>query len=135
MAARGAAGVEFRGSLGRAETLDVLARSLALVVPSRCYEVFPRVVVEAYAAGVPVIAARLGSLAEMVEHETTGLLFEPGSAEDLAHALERLAASPRLAATLGRNARRSYETYFSPEQTTRSLLAIYDTAVRCNKAA
>ena len=135
MAARGAAGVEFSGSLGRAETLDVLARSLALVVPSRCYEVFPRVVVEAYAAGVPVIAARLGALAEMVEHETTGLLFEPGSAEDLAYSLERLAASPRLAATLGRNARRAYERHFSPEHTTKSLLAIYNTAVLCNKAA
>jgi glycosyltransferase involved in cell wall biosynthesis len=135
MAARRAAGVEFSGNLGRAETLDMLARSLALVVPSRCYEVFPRVVAEAYAAGVPVIAARIGALAEMVEDETTGLLFEPGSAEDLAHALERLTASPRLAATLGRNARRAYESHFSPEQTTQSLLAIYDAAVHCNKAA
>jgi glycosyltransferase involved in cell wall biosynthesis len=130
-----AAGVDFSGRLGRAETLDVLARSLALVVPSRSYEVFPRVVVEAYALGVPVIGARLGALAEIVEDETTGLLFEPGSAEDLADALERLKASPGLAATLGRNARRAYETRFSPEQTTQRLLAIYDAAVHCNKAA
>jgi glycosyltransferase involved in cell wall biosynthesis len=82
-----------------------------------------------------VIAARLGALAEVVEEETTGLLFEPGSAEDLAHALARLAASPELAVTLGRNARRAYESRFSPEETTRRLLAIYDAAVGCAKAA
>ena len=134
-AGRRAAGVDFRGRLGRAETSAVLASSLALVVPSRSYEVFPRVVVEAYAAGVPVIAARLGALAEIVEDKTTGLLFEPASAEDLARALKQVSASPRLAATLGRNARWAYETRFSPEETTRRLLAIYGAAARHSEAA
>jgi glycosyltransferase involved in cell wall biosynthesis len=134
-AAHGAGRVEFGGHLGRAETLDVLARSLALVVPSRSYEVFPRVVAEAYALGVPVVAARLGALAEIVEDGTTGLLFEPGSAVDLARTLQRLSTSTDLAESLGRNARQAFEARFSPEQTTRRLLAIYDGAARRAEAA
>jgi glycosyltransferase involved in cell wall biosynthesis len=134
-AAHGAARVEFGGRLGRPETLDVLARSLALVVPSRSYEVFPRVVAEAYALGVPVVAARLGALAEIVEDGTTGLLFEPGSAVDLARTLQRLSTSTDLAESLGRNARQAFEARFSPEQTTRRLLAIYDGAARRAEAA
>jgi glycosyltransferase involved in cell wall biosynthesis len=133
--ARGTKGVELTGQLARPEALDVLARSLALVVPSRSYEVFPRVLVEAYALGVPVIAARLGALAELVEDEQTGVLFEPGSAVDLSRALERLSASPDLAVTLGRNARRAFERSFSPERTTQRLLAIYDAAIALADAA
>jgi glycosyltransferase involved in cell wall biosynthesis len=132
---RAARGVEFSGQLAPGQTLDVLAHSLALVVPSRSYEVFPRVVVEAYALGVPVIAARLGALAEVVEDGVTGLLFEAGSADDLARVLDRLAASPELAATLGRNARRAFEARFSPEQATRRMLAIYDGAIGRAEAA
>jgi glycosyltransferase involved in cell wall biosynthesis len=133
--ARGTERIEFRGRLARTETLDVIGRSLALVVPSRSYEVFPRVVVEAYALGVPVVAARLGALAEIVDDGTTGLLFEPGSADDLARVLERLSTSPELARTLGHNARRAFETRFSPEQTTRQMLAIYGAAVGRAEAA
>lgn len=128
-------GVELTGRLGPTETQRVLAGSLALVVPSRSYEVFPRVVVEAYAHGVPVVAARIGALPEIVEDGKTGLLFEPGSSDDLRLALARLTAEPELAAILGRNARQAFVTRFSPERTTRRLLAIYDDAAAGRREA
>jgi glycosyltransferase involved in cell wall biosynthesis len=126
--ASGLAGVRFTGPLARADVLTLLAGSLALVVPSRSYEVFPRVIVEAFSLGVPVIGPRLGSLPEVVSDGCTGLLFEPGSAESLARALRRLAEAPELAVELGRNARRDYEDRFSPQRTTSRLLAIYRAA-------
>jgi glycosyltransferase involved in cell wall biosynthesis len=123
--AAGLPGVEIRPTVERAEALRLLAGARALVVPSRWYEVFPRTVVEAYALGVPVIASRLGSLAEVVVDGETGLLVGPEAAGELAAGLRRLAADGELAARLGVGARRAYERWLSPEVTTDRLLAIY----------
>ena len=62
-----------------------LARARALVLPSICYEGAPRTVVEAYAAGVPVVANRYGALPGVVSDGVTGLLVEPGDAGGVAH--------------------------------------------------
>jgi glycosyltransferase involved in cell wall biosynthesis len=61
-------------------------------------EGIPVVLMEAMAAGVPVVATRVGGVPELVEDEVSGLLVRPGSAEDLAAALARVCADPRSAA-------------------------------------
>jgi glycosyltransferase involved in cell wall biosynthesis len=61
-----------------------------LIVPSVWYENSPNVILEAFATGTPVIASRLGGMAELVQHETNGLLFAPGDAVDLECQLQRL---------------------------------------------
>ncbi len=127
--AAGAAGIEFLGQLDRAEALRLVAGAHALVVPSRWYEVFPRTIVEAYALGVPVVASRLGSLAEVVEDERTGLLFETESVPGLAAALRRLAGDAALRAELGAQARAAYERSYAPGVTTERLLSIYRRAL------
>ncbi len=65
----------------------------ALVMPSTWYEGFPMVIVEAFAAGLPVIASRLGSMLELIEEGSTGLLFEAGNGKDLA---QKCAGPPRI---------------------------------------
>ncbi len=67
-----------------------------LVVPSRWLETGPLVIYEAFAAGVPVIGARHGGIAELVEENVNGLLFEPGSEEDLARVIQRVCQNPEL---------------------------------------
>ncbi len=67
-----------------------------LVVPSRWYENTPFVVLEAFAAGVPVLAADLGGLSEAVIDGHDGELFAAGDVQDLRARLERLAAQPDL---------------------------------------
>ena len=96
---------------------------------------FPRIVAEAYALGVPVIASRLGSLAEIVADGETGLHAEPGDAADLARALRRLAGDRDLAERLGAGARREYERNLSPKATTDRLLEIYSGAAAPAPAA
>jgi glycosyltransferase involved in cell wall biosynthesis len=91
--------------LDRAGVTAALADDDVLVVPSRWYENSPNVILEAFAAGVPVVAAGHGGLAEMVRDGVDGLLFRPGDAAALAAALRRLAAEPGLLAQLGAGVR------------------------------
>lgn len=63
----------------------------ALLVPSQVKETGPLVVLEAFAAGIPVIGSELGGIAEWVQHEVNGLLVEPGSSRAWSMALQRLA--------------------------------------------
>ncbi len=78
---------------------DGLAATLAsidvLVVPSVWHENAPFVVLEARAAGLPVLASRFGGLAEVVRDEVDGELFAPGDAADLARRMQRLCDEPQ----------------------------------------
>jgi len=100
-----------------------------LVVPSICYENFPRTIVEAFACGLPVIASRLGAMAEIVSDGETGLLFEAGNAEDLARKMAWAEANPGALREMGANARREYERKYTPEVNYRQLMTIYSDAI------
>jgi len=107
-----------------------------LVVPSVWYEGFPRTIVEAYSCGVPVLASRLGSLAEVVEDGVTGLLFTPGDAHDLAAKMAWAKAHPEEMARMGRRAREVYEQRYTPQINGAQLESIYREvmAERCGSA-
>ncbi|MBI2906754.1 MAG: glycosyltransferase family 4 protein [Chloroflexi bacterium] len=81
-AARGR-GIHLMGRLSRDELWTTLAQVDTLVVPSLWYENWPLVVQEAFAVGIPVIASRIGALAEQVADGVDGLLFETGDVGDL----------------------------------------------------
>src|SRR5207245_5887777 len=102
----GAAGIESRFSfLGHREDVPaLLAQADAFVLPSRS-EAFPNSVVEAMAAGLPVVACAVGGLLDLVEPGRTGLLVPPDDPAALASALESLIASPERAMSLGAEAR------------------------------
>jgi glycosyltransferase involved in cell wall biosynthesis len=121
----GLAHVVFMGALPREECLRVLANAAFLVVPSLCYENFPMALVEAYALGKPVVASRLGALAELVEDGVTGLLFSPGNADELEARLRTLADAPLLRQALGATARLRCAEHFGPQRNLELLEAIY----------
>lgn len=122
----GVAGVARLGSLPGEMVRVEMSRAVALVVPSICYENFPRTIVEAFACGLPVIASRIGALADIVTDGETGLLFEPGNPRDLADKLAWAQANPERMAEMGRKARAQYEAEFSAEVNYRRLIEIYD---------
>lgn len=93
-------------------------------MPSICYEGCSVVVVEAFAAGLPVIAARLGALAEFVQDGITGPLFEPGNATDLAAQLVRALTNLQALVEMGRRARLRDETDFTPGPNHHRLMSI-----------
>lgn len=82
--------------LGRRDLMLALRNSDVLIVPSRWYENSPNVILEAFAAGVPVIVADHGGMAEMVRDGVDGLRFRPGDRSSLAEVLKRLCDEPGL---------------------------------------
>lgn len=125
---RQVAGAAYKGPQPLAQILASLSGASYLVLPSVCYEGFPRTLVEAFACGVPVIASRHGSLAELVDDGRTGLLFEPGNAQDLVARLQWADSHPEEMRAMGMAARREYEARYTPDCNYAQLLAIYEQA-------
>lgn len=88
-------------------------------------EGLPKSVMEAMAAGKPVIAADIRGSRDLVEHGRTGLLVEPGDVAGLAGALERLLADCRLRETLGDAGREKIQDY-SLDRVLAEMTAVYD---------
>jgi glycosyltransferase involved in cell wall biosynthesis len=120
--------VQFAGEVPPAQVSGLLSRARALLVPSLWYEAAPRGIVEAYSAGVPVIASRVGALPESVEEGVSGLLVAPGDAKSWAQAAQRLANDAE-SERLGEGAYRLWEERFSPERGLEQLEACYREAL------
>lgn len=108
---------------------EAMRNAAALVLPSICYENFPRTLVEAFASGLPVIASRLGAMAELVDDGVTGLLFEPGDAAALRDRLCWAQAHPQQLSAMGKRARAAYEANYTAERNHSQLMKIYEEAI------
>jgi glycosyltransferase involved in cell wall biosynthesis len=86
--------ISFEGAFSPEALGDVLDQIDVLIIPSIWYENNPLVILEAFAAGIPVVAGDVGGMAELVAHDRTGLLFRTGDAADLAAKLDLLIREP-----------------------------------------
>ena len=121
--------IEYLGPLDTSSVFDELRRSTALVMPSIWFEGFPLTVVEAYASGTPVIASRIGSLAEVVEEGITGLFSQPHDPDALAAKLQWAAGHAEEMDRMGSHARERYEARFGGPTHLAALLDTYDGVV------
>jgi len=122
-------------ALGRQSADEVnhlMQQAAFLVLPSEWYEGFPLVLVEAFAHGLPVLASRLGSMADIIKDGETGVLFTPGDANDLASKVKWLLENPQQLQILGDNARRAYLEKYTAEQNYAELMGIYKEAMEIN---
>jgi len=92
--------IRFAGPLPPERVLGTIAQYDLLAVPSEVLETGPLVVLEAFAAGVPVLGSDLGGIAELVRPGTDGVLAAPGSLAAWSGALARLAGNPAEVARL-----------------------------------
>jgi len=104
-------------------------RAAVVAVPSH-REGFGVVCAEAMAHGRPVVAGAVGGLLDLVVHEQTGLLVQPGDVEALRAALRRLLDDEELRHRLGSAARKRVQEHFSWERTTDLTLAVYEDVLR-----
>ena len=122
----------YLGLLNARDVSTQMQSALALLMPSIWYEGFPMALVEAYANGLPVIASRIGALAELVEDGVTGLLFEPGNSGDLAAKMVWALEHPDEIRRMGKAARARYEALYTPERNYEQLMSIYRAAINSN---
>ncbi len=106
--------VLYRGVAENAEVPGILHEHDLMLLPSNhVTEGLPGVILEAFQAGIPVIATRIGGIPELVEDEVNGLLIEPGSVSDLERAIERLCDDPALYRNLCEGAKRRGDDFRS----------------------
>jgi len=94
--ARAMPNVVFHGAYDNDRVREILADLDVVVVPSLWYENSPLTIQEAFIAGVPVITANVGGMAELVRHDVDGLRFRRGDVDDLRATLRRVAADPAI---------------------------------------
>lgn len=117
--------VTYAGLLDRRQMMEFYRGAGFVVVPSLWYEMCPLVILEAMALGLPVIAADVGGLSELVVDGETGLLFGAGDAGELAHQMQRLWADRGLRARLGAAARRRARVVYSADAHFAALSRLY----------
>src|SRR4029450_46146 len=107
----------------------LLRHARALVVPSTYHEGAGRVVLEAYAAGVPVLASRAGALPETVRDGVTGLLLPPSDTKAWTRAAERLLEDSE-SERMGDAGWNLWNAQFSPEQGLQNIERAYQAAMK-----
>jgi glycogen(starch) synthase len=122
-----AARIEFLGVASQAEVAAHMAAADLFVLPSS-HEAMGLTILEAMAAGTPVIASRVGGVPEVVDHERTGLLVQSGDVDALAAAIGKLLDDSRLRARLAAHASPHVQA-FSWASCVRGYMDVYSTAL------
>jgi glycosyltransferase involved in cell wall biosynthesis len=123
--------IEYLGFLGRDQLAAEFAKSSALVLPTfedNC----PMVVLEAMAAGLPVTASRVGGVPDLVDHQITGLLFDPENLENMRKCIELLISNPEFRISAGQAGKRKALEVFHPSRIAKRHIEIYQEVLRKN---
>lgn len=114
------------------QRMDVAARlaevQVALLITN--WEGFPRSILEAMRAGLPVVSSAVGGISESVRDGETGFTVAQGDVEGLRQRLKQLLEDPGLRVRMGRNGRQLYERNFTLTHTVEKTLTIYNEVTR-----
>jgi glycosyltransferase involved in cell wall biosynthesis len=122
--------VSWLGWRSRSEVDAALGAASVVISPSVWIEAGPLSVIESFARGTPVIASRLGSLAEFVKPDVSGYLFDPGNPASLVAAVEKFLELPDCGSRMGEAAREIFLDTYSAEPAYKNMLALYDFALK-----
>ncbi len=115
--------------LGHRNDVEACLAGMDLFVLPSLNEGMGRALIEAMAAGLPVIASRVGGIPAVINHERTGLLVPPGDARALAEALRRVLDRPEWASQLGAAASRSVDSRYGSVSMVRAIESIFAEAL------
>jgi glycosyltransferase involved in cell wall biosynthesis len=126
--ARECSRIEYLGAKLLPEVLDMMRTAEFLVFPSEWYETMGRTIMEAFAVGTPVVAARIGPPATMVVPGETGFHFTPGRVAELRERVEWCSRNLDQLRAMRGKARQAFEGCYTGAANARMLLAIYGRA-------
>lgn len=121
----------FRGEMPHEQLIPLFARATLFVLASVVAgdgdrDGLPNVFVEALALGVPAVGTKVSAISEIIEHEQTGLLAQPGDPEDLSERMERLILDEQLRARVIDRGRRLAVTRFDIQQNVEALARLFE---------
>lgn len=116
--------VKYMGVVGDSHLKKLYASADLFVFPS-IYEAMSLVVLEAMAAGTPIVASRTGGVPDVVKDGKTGILVRPGDYQALAEAIYRVLTNPRLSKSLSINALKFVQSNLSWSKVAERILALY----------
>ncbi len=122
--------IEFLGQKPLCDVMDYIKRSLFVIVPSECYETGVRVIIEAFAAGIPLIASNHGAMQELIVEHETGLFFTPKDDKGLSEKVNYLIDHKDIAKKMGFNARKEFEEKYTQEKNYQWLMNVYRLALK-----
>jgi glycosyltransferase involved in cell wall biosynthesis len=117
--------VEFHRNLDRSQKLALLQSMTVFSVPALYGEAFGLYLLEALAAGVPVVQPQTAAFPELVEATGGGVLCQNGDVSSLAEAIESLLLNPEQARKLGETGRRAVFERFSAESMAKGMLEVW----------
>jgi glycosyltransferase involved in cell wall biosynthesis len=122
--------IQWLQSVSHDNVYDLIGAAAFLILPSQCYEgALPRVVIEAFATGTPVIVSRHGAMAEAIHDRRNGVHFDPGNPEDLAAKVRCLFSDSSALKRMRQGARETFERNFTADANHEVLMAIYARAI------
>jgi len=119
--------IQFLGFVPDSELAKLMVSADVLVIPS-IYEPFGIVALEGMAAGIPIVAANVGGLSEIIEHERTGVLVYPGNPESIAWGVNRVLSDPAFSEWLVKNAKRKVQEVYNWDMIAKRTAALYEEA-------
>lgn len=117
--------VTFAGFLTGDNLRNAIQRCAFFTMPSEWYENCPCTILEAYSAGKPVVASRIGGIPELIDDGVDGFLFEPTNSDDLADKISLLLNAPTMPADMGRLGRKRMEEHYSKVSFYSRLKSVY----------
>lgn len=121
--------VEVLGWREPADVMELIGKAEYLIFPSEWYEGCPRVIIESLAKGTPVIAARLGAAAEMIEDGRTGFMFRPGDEKDFASTVTKAFSPDVDRPSMRAAARRDFMAKYTANRNFERFMEIYQAAI------
>ncbi len=112
---------------------EVLTHMDLLVVPTTAQEAFGRVIIEAQASGVPVIASKVGGIVDVIEDQVTGLLVPAADPQAIAEATTRIFKDPDFSGKLARNAYSRVKEKYNVELMVKSTIGVYEESLRSQR--
>lgn len=114
---------------------SLIGEAKFLIFPSKWYETFGRVAIEAFSKGTPVIASKHGAIEEIVEHKRTGIHFKPGDPEDLASQVAWALSHEQELTQMRQEARIEFEAKYTAQANYQKLMDIYEAVTRKSSLA
>jgi len=121
--------VEWLGQRSTAEALALVGDAKCLIMPSEWFETFGRTIAESFSRGTPVIASRLGAMAELVSDGESGYLFESSNPDSLVAAVQKLCVDQPCYQSMRKAAYDRYIAQFTRERSYEQLMSIYNSAL------